>query len=86
VKYMEALTSQWEKIVGEELAEVTKPLSITGDKARRLLVQADKSAAPPCGGWTCRSEQEVRRRTFNEFRASTNRAIAPHMERQTTDL
>jgi hypothetical protein len=75
---MEKLISQWNEIVGDELARVTRPLAFTGKKARRLLVQADADAVPPWGGWSYLSREESKRRTFTRFRAAVNRAIAPH--------
>lgn len=76
--YTVTLMSRWPEIVGQEIARVTRPLAFTGDKARRLLVQADCVATPPWGGWSSLSAQESERRTFTRFRAAINEAIAPH--------
>jgi hypothetical protein len=78
VHLMNILLSRWSKIVGRELASITRPLAFTGSKARRLLVYADTSVAPPWGGWTYLSEKKEQRRYFSTFRAAINKAIAPH--------
>lgn len=72
------LLSRWPEIVGTELASVTRPLAFTGEKARRLLVQAKAATTPPWGSWSRLSTQESKRRTFTHFRAAINKAIAPH--------
>ena len=74
----EMLKSRWSEIVGPELARITQPLAFTGEKARRLLVQAEYSARPPWGGWAYLSSVETERRTFTRLRAAVNNAIAPH--------
>jgi hypothetical protein len=73
-----ALTNGWSEIVGEDLARVTRPLAFSGMKARRLLVHADANARPPWGEWFRLSRLEPERRTFTQFRAAINKAIAPH--------
>jgi len=78
-EHLETLKSRWQDIAGPELAQVTHPLEFTGAKARRLLVQADDTARPPWGGWSHLSAVESDRRSFTRFRASINRAIAPHV-------
>lgn len=77
-QFMDTLQSRWSEIVGDEIASITRPLAFTGDKARRLLVLADFSVTPPWGGWSCTSTQESERLTFTHFRATINKAIAPH--------
>jgi hypothetical protein len=77
-KHLETLISDWENIVGPELARVSSPVAFTGAKARRLLVQVDGAGRPPWGGWSCLSNVEEERRAFTRFRASINAAIAPH--------
>ncbi|MBX3464251.1 MAG: hypothetical protein KF830_13855 [Planctomycetes bacterium] len=72
------LASGWDDIVGPELARATWPLAFSGAKARRLLVQADPTVTPPWGSWSCLSPVESERRMFTRFRASINKAIAPH--------
>lgn len=72
------LTSRWQDIVGPELGRATRPLAFSGAKGRRLLVQADAAVSPPWGGWSHLSPLESQRRTFTRFRASINKAIAPH--------
>jgi hypothetical protein len=77
-RHFEMLKSRWSEIVGLELAHITHPLAFTGEKARRLLVQAQYSASPPWGGWVCLSSVETERRTFTRFREAINKAIALH--------
>ncbi|MBK6631442.1 MAG: hypothetical protein IPG33_10575 [Betaproteobacteria bacterium] len=74
---MDILFSRWAEIVGNELANVTRPLLFTGEKARRLLILANATSTPPWGSWSL-STQESKRRTFSHFRAAINEAIAPH--------
>lgn len=76
--HFEMLNSRWTEIVGLELAHITHPLAFTGEKARRLLVQAECSACPPWGGWAYLSPVETERRTFTRLRTAVNNAIAPH--------
>ena len=78
VAYLETLSSRWSEIAGLDLAPITRPLSFTGAKARRLLVHADSGARPPWGGWFALSSVESERRSFTRLRAAINRAIAPH--------
>lgn len=75
---LDTLIDRWAAIVGQEIACATRPLAFTGDKAGRLLVQADASATPPWGGWAHLSKEESKRRAFTAFRAAINRAIEPH--------
>jgi hypothetical protein len=77
-KHLEYLSSHWAEIAGSALSTVTRPVAFTGKKARRLLASAEATAAPPWGGWTDRSSNEAKRRTFTRFRAAVNRAITPH--------
>ncbi len=77
-KGMETLLRQWSEIAGEELSKITRPLGFSGNKARRLLVQADIASHPPWGDWAHLSQVEPERRAFTKFRASVNRAISPH--------
>jgi len=77
-KSLETLVSQWPKIAGKGLARITRPVSFTGRKVRRLLVQVDSASNPPWGGWAHLSQDETERCTFTEFRASVNKAISPH--------
>jgi hypothetical protein len=72
------LTNDWAEFVGEELARATRPLAFSGTKARRLLVYADANVRPPWGEWFRLSSVEPERRTFTQFRAAINKAIAPH--------
>jgi hypothetical protein len=76
--HMNTLFSRWPEIVGRELASITRPVAFTGEKARRLLVLAESAATPPWGGWSSLSTREPERRTFTNFRAAINEAIAPH--------
>ena len=75
---MDILFSRWAEIVGNELANVTRPLLFSGEKARRLLILANATSNPPWGSWSQLSTQESKRRTFTHFRAAINEAIAPH--------
>lgn len=77
-QHIETLKARWQDIAGPVLAQCTRPLWFTGAKARRLLVHADDSVRPPWGGWSHLSALQSERRTFTLFRASINRAIAPH--------
>ena len=77
-KEMKTLQTRWSEIVGKELSRITQPIAFTGVKARRLLVKADVTSNPPWGGWTYLSSIESKRREFTRFRASVNKAIAPH--------
>ena len=77
-KHLEYLSAHWADVAGSSLATVTQPLAFTGKKARRLLAGAEITAAPPWGGWTYRSPDEAKRRSFTRFRSAVNTAIAPH--------
>ena len=72
------LKSDWEKIVGRELFEITEPIRFTGSKMRRLLICADPSHKPLWGSWTELSNGPERRE-FTALRSSINRAINPMM-------
>ncbi len=76
--HLEHLLAHWADIAGPDLAAVTRPVTFTGKKARRLLAQAEKAASPPWGGWSHRLPEETKRRTFTRFRSAVNEAIAPH--------
>lgn len=76
--HLTTLTSRWQEIVGPELGRATRPLAFSGVKARRLLVQVDAAVSPPWGGWSHLSAVESERWLFTRFRASINKAIAPH--------
>ena len=75
---MQTLLSHWPEIVGNEIASVTRPLALTGEKARRLLVFADTVCNPPWGSWWHLSSDEPVSRTFTQFRRAINKIIAPH--------
>jgi len=77
-KHLEYLCAHWGDVAGSSLASITQPLALTGKKARRFLVCAEPTAIPPWGGWTYRSPDEAKRRTFTRFRSAVNTAIAPH--------
>lgn len=77
-RIIDTLLSGWLEIVGSKIGSMTRPMTFTGEKARRLLVFADASYTPPWGGWSYLSKQESERRTFTHFRAAINKAIAPH--------
>lgn len=71
---MELLTREWPSLAGPEIAGATRPLRLTGDKKRRLLVEADGAVTPPWGSWT----QLTTPTPFRAFRARINALIAPH--------
>jgi len=75
---MEILIAQWSEITGEKLSKITFPIAFTGNKARRLLINADAASKPPWGGWDHFSHTETEQRTFTRFRSSVNKAISPH--------
>lgn len=75
---LQNLISKWAEI-SPEISMLTKPLRFTGKKKRALLVLADQSQVPPWGAWDSLSWQDEKRATFRQFRASINKAIAPHM-------
>jgi len=77
-QYLDSLTSCWGEVVGYDLGRSTRPLAFSGNKSRRLLVEADTDARPPWGSWSCLPAVESERRAFTRFRASINKAIAPH--------
>lgn len=77
-QHLAYLTAQWSDIAGSHLSTVTRPMAFTGKKARRLLVQAKGESSPPWGGWSDRSTEEAKRRTFTRFRSAVNEAIASH--------
>ncbi|MDO8684699.1 MAG: DciA family protein [Armatimonadota bacterium] len=70
------LRDHWGEIVGTELAQITRPLRLTGRKYRRLLVQADANVVPTWGSWSTLHCDE-RRRSFTQFRRAVNEAIKP---------
>jgi Dna[CI] antecedent, DciA len=78
LKHLDDLSAHWAEIVGSSLAAVTRPLAFTGNKARRLLIQAEGSAVPPWGSWSCLSRDEAKRRTFTRIRSAINKALTPH--------
>jgi hypothetical protein len=71
-----ALQENWNSIVGPDLAKIISVQGFHGRKKRRLIVQADMTAVPPWGTWTSLVSDE-RRRSFTQFRAAINKAIAP---------
>jgi hypothetical protein len=77
-KHLEHLSARWAEIAGAGLSAVTRPLTFTGKRARRLLVQAEGAAVPPWGGWSHRSPDEAKRRSFTHFRSAVNKVIEPH--------
>jgi len=77
-KHFEYLSALWTDIAGSDLSTITRPIALTGKKARRLLVQVEGTVTPPWGGWTYRSSHEAARRSFTRFRSAVNKAISPH--------
>ncbi len=70
------LVEQWPRIAGE-LAPHTKPVAITGEKMRRLVVAVSgTSPRPPWGNWDRLAEDESRR-AFTQFRRAINSVVAP---------
>jgi len=68
------LVENWPNIVGQELADSTKPLKFTGRKQCRLLVAANPSVSPPWGSWlSVRSNPSA----FTALRRAINSAISP---------
>jgi hypothetical protein len=82
------LIRNWDKIAGDAIAAITKPLRITGAKARRLVVLALEGGLPPWGTWHSLSSGPERE-TFSAFRRRVNEAIAPvqvdHIDFVTSD-
>ena len=76
--WIKRLKADWTSVVGTKVGSVTHPLSFSGAKARRLVVQADFTVQPPWGDWTQPSQVELHRRTFTQFRGAINQAISPH--------
>jgi hypothetical protein len=73
---LEVLKRDWNLIAGEELGGVCEPHSLTGAKARRLLVTVFREASPPWGTWFSLSPKP-KRETFTSFRKRINQTIAP---------
>jgi hypothetical protein len=73
---VEALKTNWNKVVGGELGAITSPIRLTGAKGRRLVVWVKADVAPPWGTWTTLADDE-KRRSFTAFRAAVNAALAP---------
>lgn len=68
------LLSRWHKIAGEALAAHTRPVSFTGKKKRRLVVQVNGAYVPEWGSWdSC----ELAPVAFRRLRLAVNAAIAP---------
>jgi hypothetical protein len=74
---IQALQANWTTIAGFELANVTRPLRLTGKKGRRLVVLVTSEITPPWGSWFALSREEQKRRTFTAFRAAVNRTLSP---------
>ena len=68
------LQADWEKIAGIDLCKTTRPLRLTGEKRRRLVVYADPSESPPWGTWT-KLAIGPERREFTRLRAAVNAAV-----------
>lgn len=76
--YLEALNGGWVQIAGPVLAEATRPIGFSGDKARGLIVAANPAIKPPWGQWAKLSPVAAERLSFTKLRAAINKAIAPH--------
>ncbi|MEP6467356.1 MAG: hypothetical protein ABJB05_13690 [Parafilimonas sp.] len=69
------IQANWKIYLGKEFAEKTKPIKLTGNKARRLLVQVDANYQPPWGTWT---QISIDKKTlFANFRQKINNDISP---------
>ena len=71
------LEDRWIQIVGARLGEITRPVRLSGDKLRRLVVEADYSVYPPWGNWTSFS-RGADRQAFTEMRRAVNECVSPH--------
>ena len=73
---LEILRANWVSIAGPELGQRTSPIRFTGEKSRRLLVNADPNWNPPWGTW-----MEIfpgrHGKEFTQLRSSVNKAISP---------
>lgn len=72
---IEKIQKNWVTYLGKEFAEKTKPLKLTGDKSRRLVVKVDINYQPPWGTWTRISDNQ--KTLFSKFRQQINKDIAP---------
>ena len=77
LRLLELLARHWPAVAGE-LSASTRPIALTGAKARRLLVRVTSDSQPPWGTWTKLSHVETNRRAFTRFRAGVNRTLAPN--------
>lgn len=73
-KTLARLTMSWMIVVGEEIAEHTRPLRFTGKKKRRLVVSANPRCKPPWGYWDSASFNPA---AFMRFRKQINQFILP---------
>jgi hypothetical protein len=71
------LHSSWNDIAGRDLCQITVPVSLTGQKGRRLLVQVVADGQPSWGTWESLATGPARRR-FTSLRATINQAISPN--------
>src|SRR5215468_3109270 len=60
---LDFLSAQWTDIAGPSLGTATHPLAFSGKKARRLIISAAETAAPPREDWTSLPSDESKRRT-----------------------
>jgi len=74
-KAIDTLKRNWRTYLGDTFAEQTKPLKLTGDKSRRLLVKVQSNYEPPWGTWTKIDENQ--KILFSNFRRQINSDIAP---------
>ncbi|WP_424316259.1 hypothetical protein, partial [Haloferula sp.] len=70
------LLKNWTHIAGPEVSPYCVPHSITGRKARRLLVKLTGEGNPPWGSWFSLDSGPSRKR-FTEFRQRINDAVKP---------
>ena len=74
-KAIAILKTKWVTYLGEKFAGNTKPLKLTGDKSRRLLVKVASNYQPPWGTWT--KIHDNQKRLFSNFRQQINCDISP---------
>lgn len=75
--YLETLIKKWSEILNYDFFVNTRPISFSGAKARRLIVEYNSSYIAPWGSW---SNHLVNGRPslFTELRQNVNDLIHPH--------
>jgi len=72
------LTSNWHQILDASISESLRPVSFSGRKSRRLIIEVLEDVPAPWGTWTEIYEAISRKRKFTKFRENINRALSPH--------